>query len=81
MELETEFKILMYCNEYVDVSMLQQGIYSTNKPNLYEKTTTIESLIESGKMMKLIGGETFLSDKYFENLQKCELVECTLKLK
>ena len=68
----------MHCGEYVNVSLLEKGIYSINQPQLYDKSTTIESLIERGKSMKLFGGELFLSDKYFDNLQKCELVEVCL---
>ena len=78
--METTFKVLMHCGEYVDVSMLEKGVYSTNRPYLYCKDTTIESLIENAELMKSISSYLFQSDKYFDNLQKCELVEVYLTI-
>jgi len=60
---------------YVDVNLLEKGIYTTNKPYLYNCPETIESLIERGKMMKDMTGANFISERYFENLSQCKLVD------
>ena len=73
--LETEFKALMYCGMYVDANLLQKGIYTCDKPFIYSKDETIESMIERGKQMKDMTGASFIGDKYFESLRQCELVK------
>ncbi len=73
--LETEFKALMHCGMYVDANLLQKGIYACDKPFIYSKDETIESMVERGKQMKDMIGESFIGDKYFESLQQCELVK------
>jgi len=73
--LETEFKALMHCGMYVDANLLQKGIYTCDKPFIYSKDETIESMIERGKQMKDMTGASFIGDKYFESLQQCELVK------
>jgi hypothetical protein len=42
--METEFKTLIYCGQYVDVAKLEEGIYSTLKPYLYKMDETIDSM-------------------------------------
>lgn len=74
-KMETEFKALMYCGVYVDANLLQKGIYTCEKPFIYSKDETIESMIERRKQMKYMPGSIFIGDKYFESLQKCELVK------
>lgn len=76
---ETKFKVLMYFGQYVDTNLLEKGIYSCSTPTLYSKDATIESLEKSGRMMKDITGELFISESYFENLRQCELVIVTLE--
>lgn len=73
--LETEFKALMHCGMYVDANLLQIGIYTCDKPFIYSKDETIESMVERGKQMKDIKGASFIGNKYFESLQQCELVK------
>lgn len=73
--LETEFKALMHCGMYVDVNLLHKGIYTCDKPFIYSKDETIESIVERDKQMKDITGASFIGDKYFESLQQCELVK------
>lgn len=72
------FKILMHCGVYVDSNLLEKGIYSTQKPNLYSKEETIESLIEGGRIMKDMTDTQFISERYFENLKQCQLVNVSL---
>ncbi|MCK9282295.1 MAG: hypothetical protein M0P71_16890 [Melioribacteraceae bacterium] len=76
--IETKFKVLIHTGEYVDSSLLEKGIYSTSRPTLYGKDATIEELEKRGRTMKDITGELFLSEKYFENLRLCKLVDATL---
>jgi hypothetical protein len=71
---ETEFKILMHIGDYVDVNLLNKGIYSCSKPFIYSKDETIENLILKGRMMKDMTGSCFISETYFENLKQCQLV-------
>jgi hypothetical protein len=73
--LETEFKALMHCGMYVDANLLQKGVYTCDKPFIYSKDETIESMVERGKQMKGAAGASFIGDKYFESLQQCELVK------
>lgn len=73
--IETEFKALMHRGMFVDTNLLAKGIYTCDKPFIYSKNETIESMVERGKQMKDMTGESFISDKYFENLQQCELVK------
>ena len=72
--LETEFKALMHCGMYVDANLLEKGIYTCDKPFIYSKNETIESMVERGRQMKDIAESSFISDKYFDNLKRCKLV-------
>jgi len=76
--LETEFKALMYCGMYVNANLLEKGIYTCVKPFIYSKDETIESMIDRVNQMKDMTGASFISDKYFESLQQCELVKIFL---
>ena len=75
---ETKFKILMHCGAYVDVNLLEKGIYTTKIPFLYSKDETIDLIIERGKAIKDMMGTQMILEKYFENLKQCQLVEATL---
>ena len=68
---EPEFKVLTHCGEFVDVNLLEKGIYLTSKPYLYDKNETIEKMIESANIIKEM---RYISDEYFENLKQCKLV-------
>ena len=72
------FRVLMHTGQYVDSNLLEKGIYSTSRPTLYSKDTTIEGLEQQGRMMKDMTGELFISEKYFENLRLCKLVDVSL---
>jgi hypothetical protein len=76
--IENKFKTLMYCGMYVNVNFLEKGIYTCDTPFIYSKDETIESMVETGKQMKDATGTSFISDKYFDNLRQCELVEIFL---
>ena len=69
------FKALMHCGVYVDIYMLEKGIYATKKPFLCSKNDTIETLIERVRVMRDMTCSDYASDRYFENLSKCELVD------
>jgi len=79
--IETEFKALMFLDQYVDANLLEKGIYTCSRPFLYSKEETIEDLISRGKRMKDMGGNCFISDKYFEYLKVCELVSIRIEIK
>lgn len=78
---ETEFKTLMYCGQYVNVNLLEKGIYACSKPFIYAKDETIETLVERGRMMKDMTGAGFISEKYFDCLKQCQLVKIELIIK
>ncbi len=65
---ETEFKVLMYCGNYVDANLLSKGIYVSSLPFIYSKHETIETIVERSLMIKEILN---IPDKYFENLKLC----------
>lgn len=71
---ETEFKVLMYCGQYVDANLLEKGIYTCQKPFIYSKDETIETMIERGRVMKDMTGASFASERYFDSLKQCQLV-------
>ena len=75
---ETMFRVLMHTGQYVDSNLLEKGIYSTTIPTLYSKDATIEGLEQQGRRMKDMTGELFISEKYFENLRLCKLVDVSL---
>ena len=77
MNENTKFKVLMYGNIYVDMNLLDTGIYETNRPTLYFENTTIETIISGIKEVEMFT-EIKWSDTYFENLKKCKLVPITI---
>ncbi len=68
-----QFKTLTHCGAWVDTSLLEKGIYTSHRPHLYDSDLTIDTLIKISRTMKDITGASFLSDRYFENLSKCQL--------
>ena len=76
---ETVFKVLMYCNQYVDANLLEKGIYVCSKPYIYTKDETIETMVERGRNIKDMLEVCFISEHYFENLKQCALVEIEIK--
>ena len=77
---ETEFKTLMHCGMYVDVNLLGKGIYTTDKPYLYNKYKTVESLIQDAEKIQEMMGSWHISEKYFESLKQCELITVNITI-
>lgn len=67
------FLILTYAGDFIDLNLLEKGLYNTAEPRLYTQGTTIDGLIESGKQVTDMVGGYFLNDSYFDNLKKCSL--------
>lgn len=76
--MENNFKVLIYVGNFVDMGALNDGIYTTNRPQLYPKDMTLDSLIQQSEEAQKNWGKGFISDIYLENLRKCELVEYKL---
>ncbi|HPC09548.1 MAG TPA: hypothetical protein PLN85_00540 [archaeon] len=75
------FKTLMYNNIFVDVNKLTKGIYETNTPLLYEENITMNDMIYTVKCVQnIIGNDSLITDEYFDNLNKCKLVDVELTL-
>lgn len=72
---ETKFKALMYCGNYIDANLLEKGIYACKKPFLYDLEESIGTLIEKGRKIQDLAGVWHISEEYFNNLEKCQLVE------
>lgn len=70
-----KFKILMYCGQYVDVNLLEKGIYISSKPVFYSTDESIGNLIKTQRDTINRLGIDFVSETYFENLNQCELVD------
>lgn len=74
------FKALRYLNGWVDVSLLNRGIYSTTIPCLYDEDTTIESLVKMVQKHRGKFGNSFVSEAYIESLKMCELVDVEINI-
>lgn len=77
---ETKFLALMYLDNYVNVLLLNNGIYTCSKPTIYELGTTIKSLVDQAKSITDLVENKFVSDEYIKNLEKCKLVEIEVKV-
>lgn len=75
------FKVLVFADQYVDETRLQNGIYTTLLPQLHHEDTTIDLMVKRAKMMVDMTGNTFIDDPYFENLKQCRLEDFTLSKK
>jgi len=76
---ETEFKVLMYNDQYVDANMLGSGIYTREMPFFYGKEETIDSMVDRYEKLKKevwenINGLVEFPDQYIINLKQCKLV-------
>jgi len=76
--IETMFRVLMHSGRYVDTNLLEKGIYITSIPMLYSKNSTIEDLERQGRINLSYLSDLSISEKYFENLRLCELVDVSL---
>ena len=76
-----QFKTLMYGNIFVDLGMLEKGIYGRDIPSIFEAKETMETLTNRFLAMKDYTGKCFLSETYFENLKECELVDIEIIIK
>lgn len=72
--MTTEFKTLMYANQYIDANRLSEGIYMTDRPFLYHMSDTIESIIECGNELEMRLGYQVRSEFYVPNLKQCQLI-------
>lgn len=75
---EAEFKVLMHSGYYVDVNLLHKGIYASNKPFMYSKNDTIESVIQNHRIVIKQLQMVSFHESYFDNLKQCELVPVLL---
>jgi len=60
---------------YVDANLLEKGIYSCSKPYLYNMDETIETMIAKAEKVQDMMGKHHISDKYFESLKQCKMVQ------
>ena len=73
-----KFKVLMYGGAYVDVRSLTDGIYATDKPELYPADSTIEAYAVKAEN---VAKETQINIRdYVKNLRKCSFVDCDMSL-
>lgn len=72
--METKFKTLVHNGEFINVSMLNDGLYTTSVPTLYSKLSDIEKIRESYKSFYKKFGPNYLAVMN-ESLNKCELVD------
>lgn len=79
--VESEFKALMHCGQFVDANLLEKGIYTCSKPFIYDKNTTIEGLKHQASLMVDMLGQKFVSDKSLSNLEQCQLVSVSIFVK
>lgn len=83
--MKNTFKVLKYGNVFIDVSLLKEGLYATNIPQLYSPNETIEELYAS--YVGFRDDEAYFENEYFkrdldnilENILKCKLVKVTLE--
>lgn len=68
------FKTLMLSGEYVDVRLLEKGIYFCNKPYLYLENETIQSIEQTTRDVIEATGVEIYTENYFNNLRQCLLV-------
>lgn len=76
---KNKFKTLMHCGMYVDVNLLNKGIYSASIPYIYSNETTIEFLEANARIMMSMIPQV-IYESYFDNLRKCKLVEIEITI-
>lgn len=71
----------MYDGYFVNSDLLCNGIYLTYIPNIRDKNTTIESMVNQALSINEHADYEIINKAYFDNLKKCELVEVELNFK
>lgn len=74
---EIKFKVLMKDGVFIDRDFLVLGLFECKNPHLFDRKTTIESLIKEATSVSNAG--LGMGD-YVSNLSQCELVDITLKI-
>jgi hypothetical protein len=73
--MENEYLTLVYCGQYVDVNLLERGIYVSRRPFIFDIGTTIDMLYNQAKdSIDILGSNDIISDRYIVNLRLCRLV-------
>lgn len=62
----------------VDELMLGKGIYTSSKPYLMAETATIDDIKRYAEILNMTTNPPFYPIEYFDNLEKCELVDVTV---
>ena len=68
-----KYNIITYYGAFVDVRLLDKGIYLTSIPVLYPIGTTIDSLINNLESVIGIDNELYNLDNYKNNLKQCTI--------
>jgi hypothetical protein len=76
--METNFKVLTYANQYMNANRLHEGLYACSVPFLYDKEITIDYLLKQAEDIRDKMGVWHITDKYFEMLKQCKLLDFTL---
>lgn len=74
--MNNKFKILTYCGQFMDVDMLEKGLYATTTPKLFDYDKTIEIIINEWQNLSERFGLDFT--RCIENIKKCELTSYEL---
>lgn len=77
-----EFTVLTYAGGFVDETMLNQGLYFTDRPALHDLDDTIDKMVDTWMACKEIIGDSFEVGHSIENIKKCKLdvVELNFKI-
>lgn len=70
------YKVLVYKGTFVDVPMLNKGVYGCRTPYKFRHDETMESLIEkvTNGARNSLHGILFYSNDCVRNLKECELI-------
>lgn len=77
--MKTNFKVLVYNNEFVNELQLSNGIYTTNIPTLHNENETMETLISKLDLVIDAMPDILIKDSFYSNFNKCELISITLE--
>lgn len=79
--MKKEFKVLMHNGGFVFYEMLGRGIYITEKPSLFVKEDTIESIVDRQKLTNSLSMTEIYTRRFVDNLKRCELVDVIIEVK